>query len=410
MGSAQHSPIGPDDLIESRKSLPLVFCPFCGSTWFRVVDVKRCLAKAPEEWWELREAELLNRTHPRLRICLCGAPLRPDIGGVLSGGRAILEERVSFKNSLDGALANMESSRSDLEKFLKSFVKDPLAKDRLDAAAARLRRGEEMVLWEQRKADPKAIFGARKPWKDINREAEAKTALGRDDLVLALQKNGITYRMARRLVKVILEECCKQLRLDQVLETPIGTFRLAKTPKEREHSAFGYTVTTYKKTWWVHFRPAADLSIRADADGAEAEAEEEDEEMARRGKDKLVACPRCKSTWLMEAKFRQYVEAYGSSPGADIVALDGGAVIPSRVCLCGHPVGPALKNAYHLQDFLANVKKARQYLKQVGAVEEAVERIMRTTARLDYQEQLLARMDNVETGLKTLGWDPTEGF
>jgi hypothetical protein len=35
---------------------------------------------------------------------------------------------------------------------------------------------------------------------------------------------------------------------------------------------------------------------------------------------------------------------------------------------------------------------------------------MRTTASLDYQEQLLARMDNVEAGLKTLGWDPTEGF
>jgi hypothetical protein len=35
---------------------------------------------------------------------------------------------------------------------------------------------------------------------------------------------------------------------------------------------------------------------------------------------------------------------------------------------------------------------------------------MLTMARRDCLEQLLARMANVEAGIKALGWDPTEGF
>jgi hypothetical protein len=402
-----------DDPVKSKKSLPLAYCRFCGSTWFRVADINRyppqtqAHLQAPTSW-----VELLNQTRPQLRICLCGAPLRPEIAGGLAGGLTAHEEFVSFKKSLDRALADLESSRRDLEKALKHWVENPLTKDDLHAVAARLREAEEMVLWEQRKAVPKEVFGARKPWKKIGREAETKTALGRDDLVLALQEKGFTYRMARRLVKVILKECLLQLRLDQSLETPIGKFLLDKAPKEREHWAFGYPVKTYRKKWWVHFLAAADLTIRADAGDARSRAEkedpeeEEDEEMA-----KPVACPRCGSTWMMEAEFRQYMEAYGSTPGADIFALDGPA-FRLRVCLCGQPIGPTLrKYVYHLDgldDFRKNIEKARQYLQQAGAVDEALKYLLLNLARWDEQELLLARLSNVVAGLKTLGWEPTD--
>jgi hypothetical protein len=182
-----------------------------------------------------------------------------------------------------------------------------------------------MILSEQKQADEKEVVGARKPWKEINRKVEAKTVLGRDNLVLALQEKGFTYRMARELVKVILEECLVELRKTYKLETPFGVLRIEKKnpkPKQRKHRAFGYLVTTYKKFLRVRFQPAADLTIRAvDDDDAGGEAEEEkeeekDKEMARKKQEQeaeTVTCPRCKSTWMMEAEFRQYVEAYGST-------------------------------------------------------------------------------------------------
>jgi hypothetical protein len=416
--AAQQSPKSPYDPVESQKSLPLATCPFCGSTWFREVDVKRYLPQEPVNWWELDEQRLLNRTHPQLRICLCGAPLKPNIGGVSSQA---IEEVVSFKQSLDGALAEIKSSRRDFDEVLKGWVGDPLTKDRLDAAAARLRRAEEMVLWEQKKADPKEVVGARKPWKKISREPETQGALGRDDLVLALQEKGFTYRMARLLVKVILETLHLKLGLEHEMEAPVGVLRLAAAPKQREHRAFGRLVKTYTHKMWIRFRPASDLTIRARAD-AESEAEAEKEEkkkMARRRKQEqeaeTVACPRCKSTWLMEAEFRQYLDVYGSTPGADICALDDGSAFRLRVCLCGQPVGPMLRGGRRdvpgLKDFRKNVKKAQQYLKQQSeAVNEGVLGVLLKFASKEKQEQLLARLSNVESGLKNLGWDVTDEF
>jgi Zn-finger nucleic acid-binding protein len=410
VGPAQQSPKSPYDPVESQKSLPLATCPVCGSTWFREVEVNRYLPQEPTHWVELRQQEALNRTHPRLRVCLCGAPLRPVVGGGLI--YQAIEEVVSFKQSLDGALKEIKSSRRDFEEALKGWVENPLTKDRLDAAAARLRRAEEMVLWEQKKADPKEVFGARKPWKEIDREPEAQGALGRDDLVLALQEKGFTYRMARLLVKVILETLHLKLGLEHEMETPFGVLRLAAAPKQREHRAFGRLVKTYTHKMWIRFRPASDLTIRV-PDEADAEEEEEDLEMEQ--EDEPVACPRCKSTWLMEGEFRQYMEAYGSTPGADIFPLDDGPAFRSRVCLCGQPVGPMLKQAYSdvpgVKDFLENVQKAQQYLKQQAeAVNKGVERLLLKLARRDVQEQLLARLSNVESGLKKLGWDVTDGF
>jgi hypothetical protein len=63
----------------------------------------------------------------------------------------------------------------------------------------------------------------------------------------------------------------------------------------------------------------------------------------------------------------EYMEAYGSTPGADILPLDDGEPFRLRVCLCGQPVGPMLRgwrrDVLGLKDFLANVKKAQKYLK-----------------------------------------------
>jgi hypothetical protein len=412
---AQQSPKNPYDPVESKKSLPLATCPFCGSIWFRVVDVNRYLPQEPAYPWELNEQRLLNRTHPRLLVCLCAAPRTPMVGGGLM--RQAIEEVVSFKRSFDGALAEIKSSRRDFEEVLKGWVENPLTKDLLDAAAARLRRAEEMVLWEQKKADPKEVVGARKPWKEIDREPEATTALGRDGLVLALQEKGFTYRMARLLVKEILDACLLALMRDYELKTPFGVLRIDTAPKQREHGAFGRLVKTYRRNLWVRFRPAADLTIRARDDAAdnEADAEEENLEMARRGEDQPVKCPRCKGAWLMEAEFRQYMDVYGSTPGADIFPLDDGAAFRLRVCLCGQPIGPTLRGGHQdvpgLQDFRKNVKKAQQYLKQQAeAVNEGVKRVLLKLASQEKQEQLLARLSNLESGLKRLGWDVTDEF
>ena len=84
-----------------------------------------------------------------------------------------------------------------------------------------------------------------------------------------------------------------------------------------------------------------------------------------------------------------------------------------RVCLCGQPISPTLKNAYRDvtggQDFLENVKKARRYLKRAGAVEEAVERILLEFVSREKQERLLARLSDVEAAIVALH-DPADGF
>jgi hypothetical protein len=421
--SAQQIPRSPDDPAASQKSLPLATCPFCGSTWFREVAVNRYLPPpAPAYPRDLHKQQLLSLTHPRRLVCLCGAPLRPVGVNRLIGGSAARMELRNFEKSLDGALAEIKSSRRDLDAAVERRVEDD-QDDPFDAAAARLRRAEETVLWEQKKADPKELVGARKPWKKIDREPEAKTALGRDDLVLALQEKGFTYRMARLLVKEILDACLLALTRDSELKTPFGKFRLAAAPEQREHRAFGRSVKTYTHERWIRFRPAADLTIRAldddDAgDNADVEdeavlEEQEEDEMTQSGEDRPVKCPRCKSTWMMAAEFRQYMEASGSTPGADIFPLDA-TVFPLRVCLCGQPIGPTLKNAYRdvpgLEDFLENVKKARRYLKRAGAVEEAVERILLEFVPREKLERLLARLSNVEAGINALRPDPTDAF
>jgi hypothetical protein len=126
----------------------------------------------------------------------------------------------------------------------------------------------------------------------------------------------------------------------------------------------------------------------------------------------VVKCPRCKSTWMMAAEFRQYMEANGSTPGADIFPLDDGSAFRLRVCLCGQPIGPTLRGGRQdvpgLNDFRANVKKARRYLKRVGAVEEAVERVLLQVA--GKQERLLSRLSDVEAAINALRPDDRDGF
>ena len=265
---------------------------------------------------------------------------------------------------------------------------------------------EERLLRKMRKHEPRQIAGERKPWKEIAREPEAQ---GRDELLLELQKKGFTYRMARRLVKVILEVCRNQLRTG-VLETPIGNWTLEPAPKSREHTAFGYPVKTYKKRWWIVFRPAADLKIRIQDDGGIKE--EQDQEMA--GEDDIAACPRCGSTWLMEAEFRQYIDAYGATPGSDIFAAEGPS-FPLRVCLCGQPIGPNLKRRDilaipGLAEFLESLRRARQHREQTGAVDEKVAEIQKEVASFSLQDGMNIRLQNVEAALRKRGWDPTDEF
>ncbi|HXS94997.1 MAG TPA: hypothetical protein VN736_10360 [Candidatus Limnocylindrales bacterium] len=275
--------------------------------------------------------------------------------------------------------------------------------------AARLRRLEERLLRKIRKHEPRQIAGERKPWKEIARKPEAQ---GRDELVLALQKKGFTYRMSRRLVKVILEVCRQQLSRGR-LETPIGTWTFAVAPKPREHTAFGYSVKTYKKRWWITFLPVADLRIQAqgayDDDDIE---EEEDDEVAE--EDQVAACPRCGSTWLMEAEFRQYIDAYGATPGSDIFAAEGPS-FPLRLCLCGEPIGPKLKRRDittipGLADFLDSVERARQHRTQAGAVDQKVAEIAKEVASFSVQDGMNIRLTNVEAALKKRGWNPTDEF
>lgn len=52
--------------------------------------------------------------------------------------------------------------------------------------------------------------------------------------------------------------------------------------------------------------------------------------------ERLSKCPRCGSTYFVEAEYRQYIRAYSSAPGGELCTES--SAIQVRVCMCGNPV------------------------------------------------------------------------
>jgi hypothetical protein len=72
---------------------PIIRCPYCNSEWFREAAVDMWKEQTEDDFYFARlgyppdPGSTLNHLQPRIRVCLCGAPYPPKLGGAWLGGR-----------------------------------------------------------------------------------------------------------------------------------------------------------------------------------------------------------------------------------------------------------------------------------------------------------------------------------
>jgi len=118
---------------------------------------------------------------PRIRVCLCGAPFPPTLGGGCLAGRTPNVELSSLMKIF--RKLHFEWERNAHGRLKELLLEEGAEKRELVSAAARLRPIEVKVLRRLRRHLPASAKGLRKPWKKIGREPEVRH--GRDELVLA---------------------------------------------------------------------------------------------------------------------------------------------------------------------------------------------------------------------------------
>jgi hypothetical protein len=334
----------------------------------------------------------LNHLQPRIRVCLCGAPYPPTLGGACLGGRTPNVELSSLMKVFRELNSQLAWER-DANGVLKECVlEEGVEKGEVDSAAARLRPLEVKALRQLRHQSPASVKGLRKPWKKIRREPEAPN--GRDEQVLALQEKGFTYRMTREIVDVIVRVCVEGLQRDKTLGTPLGWFKAVPAPPARQAVRFGKKVTLYKNNWRVRFTPDPALC----AGGGALHAAPEVEKKRSKSMSDAVQCPECGSEWLMLAEFRRYKDWYSAYPGGEIDPV-GRAVFRLPVCLCGHPLSPTkisqTSSVEGLRDFLAAVKMAQKHRDTVATIQDPNEVLEKVATKAE-MEQLLERIRQLE--------------
>jgi DNA-directed RNA polymerase subunit RPC12/RpoP len=381
---------------------PIIRCPYCNSEWFREAGVDMWKEQTEDDFQLARwgyppdPGSTLNHLQPRIRVCLCGAPYPPTLGGACLGGRTPNVELSSLMKVFRELNSQLAWER-DANGVLKECVlEEGVEKGEVVSAAARLRPLEVKALRQLRHQSPASVKGLRKPWKKIRREPE--TPNGRDEQVLALQEKGFTYRMAREIVDVIVRVCVEGLQRDKTLGTPLGWFKAVPAPPARQAVRFGKKVTLYKNNWRVRFTPDPALC----AGGGALQAVPEVEKKRSKSMSDAVQCPECGSEWLMLAEFRRYQDWYSAYPGGEIDPV-GRAVFPLPVCLCGHPLSPTkisqTSSVEGLRDFLAAVKAAQKHRDTVATIQdpdEVLEEVLERVATKPEVEQLLERIRQLE--------------
>ena len=377
---------------------PIIRCPYCNSEWFREAGVDMWKEQTEDDFQLARlgyppdPGNTLNHLRPRIRVCLCGAPYPPTLGGACLGGRTPNVELSSLMKVFRELNSQLAWERDANGVLQECVLEEGAEKGDLDSAAARLRPLEVKALRRLRRQSPASVKGLLKPWKKIRREPEVKH--GRDEQVLALQEKGFTYRMAREIVDVIVRVCVEGLQRDKTLGTPLGWFKAVPAPPARQAVRFGKKVTLYKNNWRVRFTPDPALC----AGGGALPAVPEVEKKRSKSMSDAVQCPECGSEWLMLAEFRRYQDWYSAYPSGEIDPL-GRAVFRLPVCLCGHPRSPTkisqTSSVDGLRDFLAAVKMAQKHRDTMATIQDPDEVLEKVATKAE-MELLLERIRQLE--------------
>ncbi len=308
--------------------LPLKSCPVCRGDWFREAD-----------YYEFQREELLQYSWPTwpdlvgqaspqakpLLVCLCGTPQAHLIGGETTPSPS----RQRFMASSENGREYLK--RCNDEGFLRAATDEQLASpEALNALAARLKELARTIGRSMRS-------GPGRPWRLPTREPDAK---GRDVLVLALEaKAGLTSRKAKQVVSSfwkVMETC---IRRGEVVETPVGVFRITRGPQPRKQFGLGRQQLLYRLPKKVVFKPSPQLLAVCDETSPTAAVPKENSVPAVNVPDNQYCCEQCGSSYFVEGQFRQYRKMSSSLPGGDLSPI---TEVPVRalVCICGHPINP----------------------------------------------------------------------
>lgn len=100
-----------------------VVCPDCGSTWFFEVTFNQ-YSKSVYSNAVGGDLKIISVMPQQLRMCPCGRPIAPNLGGI-RGGRTPNAELASFFESLAGALEyrkSLEEGTKATQKLVNVFA------------------------------------------------------------------------------------------------------------------------------------------------------------------------------------------------------------------------------------------------------------------------------------------------
>ena len=175
-----------------------------------------------------------------LLVCLCGRPLKPEIGGVRPGHTPNLELRQlldSLKNCY--ARLNGDSLLAAAEAHLAKAESLQVLEGQLKALERRV--GQRHAQRDSSRKSPRGRY-----WAPPKRQPASADVLTLDTLVIALQAIGLTARVAKKAVKAIFEAITNVLKDGGMVETPLGVFKSVRRPPERKLFRLGCGNTSFR--------------------------------------------------------------------------------------------------------------------------------------------------------------------
>jgi hypothetical protein len=177
--------------INRMREIPLKTCPDCGGDWFREADYYRFAREETVGLFWPTGPDLvgqLSLAPMPLLVCLCGAPLKPEIGGV-RGGRTANLELLFFLDSLENCHAWLKDHHD--ENLVSAGAKERLAKpESLQVLADQLKdleklAGRRIAQQTSTRNSPRGRY-----WALPKRKPASGDVFTLDTLVIALQGIG----------------------------------------------------------------------------------------------------------------------------------------------------------------------------------------------------------------------------
>jgi nucleoid DNA-binding protein len=283
-------------------------CLACGGEWFREADYYAFISEESWPTWpnSTGQDSIIPMT---VCVCLCGAPLNPEIGG-LHGGRTPNYELNQFLKSLAKAQKQLKENHDP--GLVLGAAEEQLVK--LDA----MRAAEERLKQLQKQLGQRMRGGPGRFWESPSRQASQKSGvLNRDGLVLKLQECGLEFRDARKTVHAILDAIIQSLRRgEEVIVPPLGGFVVQKQPEERQRFRLDKVQTLYRQRSKVVFHPRDLLRCRLANNRCSIP-----EEITVTTQTQQQECPKCGSTHFTEGEFRKYYQMPSAMSGGGLLPL-----------------------------------------------------------------------------------------